>query len=46
MYYYDKQIPEQIAQTIRKVDLTSEYDGRSILKTLDKKCKEEMRELL
>ena len=46
MWFYDNPDPEIIAETIKAVDLDSDYDGRKIIDGLDKKFKEELGELL
>ena len=37
IYYYDEQTPEKIAEAIKNIDFNDRYDGRKVLKELDKK---------
>lgn len=37
LYYYNSQIPEDIAKAIKSVDLNDDYNGRSIISELDKR---------
>ena len=37
MYYYDRQTPEDIANAIMNVNINDNYDGKKIIKKLDKK---------
>lgn len=46
MYFYDKQIPEEIAKAIIKVDISEPYNSREIIRSLDKKLKYKMAEML
>lgn len=46
MYYYEKQIPQEIAKAIETVNFGDGYDGRKKIKKLDLEFKENLRELL
>lgn len=46
MYYYNEQTPQKIAEAIVKVDLNDGYDGRAIIKLLDKKFISEIKVIL
>lgn len=35
LYFYTENTPKAIAKTIKSIDLTSPYDGRSLIKSLD-----------
>jgi len=44
--YYEEDTPESIAKTIMSVNLSSEFDNTGILGELDKKCVDEMKNIL
>ena len=46
LYYYDKQMPEEIAKAILSVDLSDKYDGRALIKNLDLNFRSELQNLL
>ncbi len=46
MFYYDRQTPEQIANAIKSVNLSAEYDGRKIVSELDEKFLLDLKSLL
>ncbi|MBQ6980255.1 MAG: glycosyltransferase [Clostridia bacterium] len=46
MYYYNEQIPQEIAEAIHKVDLTDGYDGREVIKKLSVKFLLDLNSLL
>lgn len=46
LYYYDDQDPVKIAETIKSVDLTSEFSSESILRDLDLKFIKDIKNLL
>lgn len=46
MYYYDNQMPEEIARAIMDVDFKNYYDGRELISKLDRQFKDDARELL
>ena len=46
LYYYDINNPEAIANAIKGVDMSSLYDSRERIKELDKKFREEIKNLL
>lgn len=46
VYYYDKQTPREIAQAILSTDLSDDYDGREIVKRLDRGFTTELAALL
>lgn len=46
LYYYDKQEPEKIAEAIMSVDLNDGYDSRKKIAELDRKFREDLKELL
>ncbi len=46
MCFYDNPDPEIIAETIKAVELDSDYDGRKIIESLDKKFVKKLGELL
>ena len=37
VYYYEKQTPEEIAKTIKSINLSEIYDGRNVLEKMDVK---------
>jgi glycosyltransferase involved in cell wall biosynthesis len=46
VYYYEKQTPKDIAETIMSIDFNEPYDSRKIIKKLDEKFVEEIKALL
>jgi hypothetical protein len=46
LYYYDINNPEAIANAIKGIDMSSLYDSRERIKELDKKFREEIKNLL
>lgn len=42
MYYYEKQIPKEIARAIQKVNIDDDYNARKIISYLDKKFTKEL----
>lgn len=46
MFYYNEQTPEEIARTIRQVDITTDYDSRSIISQLDNQFQEDLARIL
>lgn len=46
LYYYNKQTPEEIANAIMSVNLSTEYDSRKIIKTLDSKFSSDIADML
>lgn len=46
MYYYDHQIPEEIAKAIMSVDVCDKYVGRKVISELDIKFCNELEEIL
>lgn len=46
MFFYDEQRPEKIADAIRAVDLSAEYDSRNIISELDKEFVRDLKEML
>lgn len=46
VYYYDKQLPEEIAKAIMNINFNDSYDSRSIIKELDIKFTEELKNML
>jgi glycosyltransferase involved in cell wall biosynthesis len=45
MYYYEKQTPKEIAQTIQKIDINDDYDSRKIIFYLNKKIMKDLFEI-
>lgn len=46
LYYYEENKPEAIANAIKAIDMTAPYDSREIIKELDRKFTEEIKDLL
>jgi glycosyltransferase involved in cell wall biosynthesis len=46
VYYYEKQNPKDIAETIMSIDFNEPYDSRNIIKELDTKFLNEIKSLL
>lgn len=46
MYYYDKQSPKEIAEVIKKINLSDKYNSRNIIKKLDNEFKVSINNLL
>lgn len=46
LYYYDKDYPQEIANTIKSIDYNDDYDSRIIIKTLDTEFTEDLKYLL
>ncbi len=38
LFYYDENIPEGVANAIKAIDLTDDYDGKRIVRQLDDAC--------
>lgn len=46
VFYYDKQTPEEIANSILKIDFSKPYESREIIKSLDSNLIKQLSELL
>lgn len=46
LYYYERQIPEEIARAIRAIDTTKEYDGRDRIEELNNTFKTSLEKLI
>lgn len=46
MYYYDEQAPQNIAEAIKSVDLTKQYDSRNMINMLDRDFVENLKKML
>ncbi|KAF0091900.1 MAG: Uncharacterized protein FD141_84 [Fusobacteria bacterium] len=46
VYYYEEPKPEEIAKAIMAIDLKEPYDSRELIRKLDKKFREKIKELL
>lgn len=46
MYYYNKQMPEEIAKAIKRIDFNDNYNSREVIANLDLRFQEDIRELL
>lgn len=46
LYFYDEQTPEAIAETVKNIDFSKDYDSRKRIAKLDKEFTEKLGELL
>jgi len=46
LYFYDQDTPESIADAVKSIDFSSEYDSKSVIKNLDKSFTESISLLL
>lgn len=46
LYYYEENTPEAIAEAVRKIDCSEDYDSREYIKRLDEKFVRDIEELL
>ena len=46
LYYYDKQLPQEIANAIMDIPMKEDYNSRQILNQLDKDCEKNLKRLM
>lgn len=46
LYYYDKQLPQEIANAIMSIPMEDDYNSRQLLNQLDKDCENNLKRLM
>lgn len=46
LYFFDEQTPQEVAHALKKIDISKDYDSRSIINRLDQRFLLDMRQLL
>lgn len=46
LYYYDKQLPQEIANAIMSISMEDDYNSRQLLNQLDKDCENNLKRLM